>query len=484
MRVHSIISAKKHQIMSNMELANYLHNTFKHLSFSQQDGRMFADKSYGFDTMFFCARFIIRFSKGTLFEKSNLSKKSNNYIEDIFSIEGKKTGVPNYMNEATSLLNFEGALKPASTRGLYNIENKNILYIYSSSIENAYITQYMLAYSVFVKDGIWPLYESFVNAKNLADKEQRFQNIVKKIEQVAPTLGNWARSVAKFSVNILSYANRDNMVARTGNVKSKLVERKDIACNVKGTRSGSHAVKKNSYLEDLSDSYILSKIAPYLVRKANISGEIELSDGFAADLADTKMDMLDKDNSTEEGKKHIKNNKYSLALAKIRTVQDEFKKSLLRATPHKCPVCGFDFEKMLTASHIIPYSKCEMTEDAMNPNNGLLMCPVCDRLFESENGLYMTIDSRTGHIRYVDEIHDVKWFKYIQGVRIDEEYLTKDRKMFLKWHNETFISKHKDDIIHDSVGTTLQPKTYDLPLNGDISMVADGNADRDNENDE
>lgn len=437
--------------MNNLELTQYLHQTFKTLSFAQQEGRMFADKSYGFDTMFFCSRFIIRFSNGDLFEKSNHTKKSNSYIEDIFSIDGKKTGVPNYMNEATSLLNFGGALKPASTRGFYKIENKNILYIYSSSIENAYITQYMLAYSVFVNDGIWPLYQSFVNAKKTADKERIFKSIVHKIKQVAPTLGDWSLSVAKFCVNILSYANRDYMVARTGNVKSKLVERADVALNVKGTRSGSNAIKKNSYLDDLSDDYILSALAPYLVRQSECSGTIELSDGFAADLADTKMDMLDKDNSTEEGKKHVKNNKYTLALAKVRTVQDEFKKSLLRVTPHKCPVCGFDFEKMLTASHIMPYSKCEMTEDAMNPDNGLLMCPVCDRLFESENGLFMTIDSKTGHIKYIDEIHDVRWFKYIQGVKIEDRYLTDDRKLFLKWHNKRFEDKHKNEVIHDSV---------------------------------
>ena len=434
-----------------MELTNYLHHTFKRLSFAQQYGRMFADKSYGFDTMFFCARFIIRFSNGTLFEKSKLSQKSNKYIEDIFSIEGKKTGVPNYMNEATSLLNFVGALKPAPTRGLYNIENSNILYIYSSSVENAYIAQYMLAYSVFVNDGIWPLYESFVNSKKLADKERIFKDIVNKIRQVAPTLGDWALSVAKFSVNILSYANRDNMVARTGNVKLNLVERKDIACNVRGTRSGLHAVKKNSYLDDLSDTYILKTLAPYLARKSNITGTYELSDGFAADLADTKMDMLDENNSTEEGKKHVKNNKYTLALAKVRTVQDEFKKSLLKATPHKCPVCGFDFEKMLTASHIIPYSKCEDTEDALNPNNGLLMCPMCDRLFESQNGLYMTIDSSDGHIRYADEIKNYKWLKYIQGVKIEEEYLTTARKEYLKWHNAEFLKKHVHEDIHDAV---------------------------------
>ena len=436
--------------MHNQELLNYLLKTFKDLSFTKIDGRMFADKSRGFDTMFFCSRFIVRFSKNDIFEKSVYSKQSNDYIEDIFNIKGKKTGIPNYMNEATSLLHFVGALTPCS-KGVYSITNKNILDIYSSSVENAYITQYMLAYSVFNNDGIWEIYKSFVENDNLTEKMRIFDEIVDKIQSVAPTLGDWTQSVAKFSVNILNYANRDHMVARTRNVKKSFIQRKDIASNVKGTRSGYGAVKKNSYLDDLSDDYIFDALEPYLIRKPPIIGKITLSDGFAADLADTKMDMLDKNDSTEEGKKHIKDNKYTLSLAKVRTVQDEFKKSLLRVTPHKCPVCGFDFEKMLTASHIMPYAKCEDTEDAMNPNNGLLMCPMCDKLFESQDGLYITIDSSDGHIRYVDEIKNYKWLKYIQGVKIEEEYLTAARKKYLKWHNAEFLKKHDNEDIHDVV---------------------------------
>lgn len=467
--------------MYNQELLNYLLATFKDLSFTKTNGRMFADKSYGFDTMFFCSRFILRFSKNDIFEKSVYSKQSIDYIEDIFNIGGKKTGIPNYMNEATSLLHFVGALSPIS-KGVYSISNMNILDIYSSSVENAYIAQYMLAYSVFNKDGIWELYKSFVENNNLTKKEYIFNKIVEKIKDVAPTLGKWAQSVAKFSVNILNYANRDHMVARTRNVKNTLVQRKDIASNVKGTRSGYGTIKKNSYLDDLSDEYILETLKPYLVRRPTITGTITISDGFAADLADTKMDMLDKDNSTEEGKKHIKDNKYTFAMAKVRTVQDEFKKSLLSVTPHKCPVCGFNFEKMLTASHIIPYSKCENTEDALNPNNGLLMCPMCDKLFESQDGLYMTIDSSDGHIRYVDEIKNFKWLKYIQGVIIEERYLTTARKKYLKWHNAEFIRKHNNEDIHDAIcveSKLLYRYTLDSEESGlkvaDSGVNSDGN---------
>lgn len=458
--------------MINKELTDYLLNSFKNLSYSRQVGKLFADKSYGFDTMFFCSRFITRFKDGNIFDKGVNLEKSNKYIIDIFNLEEANRGVPNYFREALNLLCFIGAIESLHD-DKYAIVNQDLLDIYCSNMENAYIAQYMLAYCVFKNDGIWKHFVSYTIADGIDKKKSEYNKIISAISLKAANIGDWILFVAKFSTNILGYANRNNMVARTGNVKNSLVQISDVAVNVSGTRNSYGIPKKNSYLYDMSDSYILQTLEPYLVRKPRLYDKIELSDGFAADLADTKMDILDNTHSTASGKQHIKTNKYTLALSKVRTVQDEFKKSLLRAIPHKCPVCGFDFEKMLTASHIMPYSKCEMTEDAMNPNNGLLMCPVCDRLFESENGLYMTIDSNNGHIRYVDEIKDVKWFKYIQGVKIEEEYLTKGRKLFLKWHNDTFESKHKNETIHDSIVDNKDYYTYDNSPFEHIHMAAE-----------
>ena len=464
--------------MINKELTDYLLNSFKDLSYSRQVGKLFADKSYGFDTMFFCSRFITRFKDDNIFDKGANLEKSNKYIIDIFNLEEANRGVPNYFREALNLLCFIGAIESLDD-DKYAIVNQDLLDIYCSNMENAYVAQYMLAYSVFKNDDIWEHFVAFTLANSIDKKKSEYNKIISAISLKATNIGDWILFVAKFSTNILSYANRNNMVARTGNVKNSLVQISDVAVNVSGKRNSYGIPKKNSYLYDMSDSYILQTLEPYLVRKPGFYDNIELSDGFAADLADTKMDILDKTSSTASGKQHIKTNKYTLALSKVRTVQDEFKKSLLRATPHKCPVCGFDFVKMLTASHIIPYSKCEMTEDAMNPNNGLLMCPVCDRLFESENGLYMTIDSNDGHIKYVDEIQDVKWFKYIQGVKIEEEYLTKDRKLFLKWHNETFESKHKDEIIHDSIAESTPHSAIDTSPYDQIGMAAEPNSNND-----
>ncbi len=128
---------------------------------------------------------------------------------------------------------------------------------------------------------------------------------------------------------------------------------------------------------------------------------------------------------------------------RVRTVQGEFRDGLLKTIPHKCPVCGFEYRNFLIASHIKPYAKCEDTYDAMNPNNGLLMCPICDKLFESAN--YMTIDYRNGDVVYDPNLNSEKDFKYLKGKSLDVNYYDCERKHYLKWHNEEYKRKHPND---------------------------------------
>ena len=284
--------------MINKELTDYLLNSFKDLSYSRQVGKLFADKSYGFDTMFFCSRFITRFKDDNIFDKGANLEKSNKYIIDIFNLEEANRGVPNYFREALNLLCFIGAIESLDD-DKYAIVNQDLLDIYCSNMENAYVAQYMLAYSVFKNDDIWEHFVAFTLANSIDKKKSEYNKIISAISLKATNIGDWILFVAKFSTNILSYANRNNMVARTGNVKNSLVQISDVAVNVSGKRNSYGIPKKNSYLYDMSDSYILQTLEPYLVRKPGFYDNIELSDGFAADLADTKMDILDKTSSTK-----------------------------------------------------------------------------------------------------------------------------------------------------------------------------------------
>lgn len=431
--------------MFNEQIVKMLVSKLGHLTLATNKGKFLADKSYGFDTIFLGARFVNRFRFGEFFHKDDYRKKANEYYRDLFCLR-EATQVPNYLTETLALLVFAGILV-LEKRGTYRIIDEELLDFISSSFEHAYIFEYMLCYCVFNNDGLWDVYQQFCNAGNLEEKQSVYYQYRDLYMQKDIRIKNpdklWANFTPKYPMVVLNYANKQNMIARTLRVKPKLVTRTDIALNVNGTRANVNLPKKNAYLEDFSDSYVLETLRPYLVVKQEHFKQITYSDSFSVDVTDTKLDMLDTDNTTVESKRKMKESRYKQTGTgiKVRTVQSEFRGGLFKTLPHKCPVCGFTYEGFLIASHIKPYAKCEDTYDAMNPQNGLLMCPICDKLFESAN--YMTIDYRDGKVIYIDDIKDEKDFQYLREKNISVNYIDSERRHYLRWHNEEFYRKHK-----------------------------------------
>lgn len=430
--------------MYNEKICNMLVSKLGSLTLTTNNGKFLADKSYGFDTLFLGARFVNRFRFGEYFYKEEHREKADKYFQDLFCLR-KASQVGNYMTETLALLVFAGVLS-CEKRGCYKIVDDDLLDFISSSFEHAYIFEYMLCYCVFNHDGLWNIYERFCKANNL-DKKQKIylqyrDMYTQRDSRIKDPNKEWANFTPKYPMVILNYANRQNMIARTLRVKEQLVERTDIALNVNGTRANVLLPKKNAYLDDFSDSYVLETLRPYLIIKEERPQVITYSDSFSIDVADTKLDMLDSENSTTESKRKIQQSKYKQLNGgiKVRTVQGEFRSGLLRTLPHKCPVCGFTFDNFLIASHIKPYAQCEDTYDAMNPQNGLLMCPICDKLFESAN--YITIDYKDGRIIYDESIKNEKDFSYIKNRVLGGNYIDCERKHYLKWHNEEFYRKH------------------------------------------
>lgn len=428
----------------NYDITDMLLEKFKDISIENTIGRFLADKSYAFDTIFFAARFIARFRFGKKFRKLDLQEKSNKYFQDLYCLR-EAAQIPNYMTEAVALFRFTGILKKVN-QNIYEITDEDLLDFISSSFENAYIFLYMLCYCVFKNDGIWELYSKFCQADSIELKQQYYNNIRDFFSVHDPRIRDanklWAIFIPKYPMVVLNYANHQNMIARTGKVKKQIVGRTDISVNVRGTRANSDLPKKNSYLQDMSDSYIIETLRPFLAVPRENFDSIQYTDSFSIDVADTKLDMLDTDNSTSERKRKMQQNRYKrTSSGVVRTVQGEFRNGLFSTVPPICPVCGFHYKKFLIASHIKPYSKCEDTYDAMNPNNGFLMCPICDKLFESGN--YITIHSKTGQIIYDTELENETDFKYLKGDKtIPLDYIDCERKHYLNWHNEIFFKKH------------------------------------------
>lgn len=71
--------------------------------------------------------------------------------------------------------------------------------------------------------------------------------------------------------------------------------------------------------------------------------------------------------------------KASLRMARIG--QGRFRQELLKAYTSKCPVTGIMHPHLLTASHIKPWIACTNLE-RLDPNNGILLSALVDRLFD------------------------------------------------------------------------------------------------------
>lgn len=405
----------------------------------KKDGRFLADKSYAFDTMFFVCRYINFFRFGDTFIRDH-RERENNYIADLFSLGNNTSQVKNYFTEALALLRFLGAVEYSDNN--YKIVDDEIIDIFSSSFENSYIFLYLLSYSVLKHHQLWDLYTDFCLCPE-GQKQAAYDNFrteyIKADIRVKDPAKYWAFFTPKYPMVVLNYANGQNMISRTGKVKSQTVKRTDISLNTEGTRNNLDIPKKNDYLAEMSESYIIESLRPYLVTPPE-EKNVEYSDTISIDIADTKLKMIaQRYNIPVKHKSQTDKYRYSKG-AKTRTVQGEFRGGLFRKTPHVCPVCGFSYKDFLIASHIKPYAMCDDTYDAMNPHNGLLLCPICDKLFESAN--LMTIDSATGTVVLDESISGEKDFEKIKGRIIDFAYIDCERKHYLRWHNEFYNQKH------------------------------------------
>ncbi len=136
---------------------------------------------------------------------------------------------------------------------------------------------------------------------------------------------------------------------------------------------------------------------------------------------------------------------YFNVISKIRnkTIQDKFRKDLLDEFNCKCALCEVDIKCLLIASHIIPYSMCEgMIDKAGDSNNGLLLCPIHDALFES--GKFISFNQK-GEIIISSKISksDYDKYKIHKSIILNLKHMTKKRKQYLIEHNKMFVEKNE-----------------------------------------
>ncbi|PFJ96342.1 HNH endonuclease [Priestia megaterium] len=119
-------------------------------------------------------------------------------------------------------------------------------------------------------------------------------------------------------------------------------------------------------------------------------------------------------------------------IIKSRIGQSAFKKALL-TIEKKCRICGVRDERFLVASHIKPWSESN-NQERLDVNNGLLLCPNHDALFDKR---YISFDE-TGKVMVKQNLDSTtKMFLNINDtMRIN---LNERQQNYMKWHREKFL---------------------------------------------
>jgi len=119
-------------------------------------------------------------------------------------------------------------------------------------------------------------------------------------------------------------------------------------------------------------------------------------------------------------------------IIKSRIGQSALKKALL-TIEKKCRLCGVRDERFLIASHIKPWSESN-NQERLDVNNGLLLCPNHDALFDKR---YISFDE-TGKVMVKKSLDAAtKIFLNISdNMRIN---LDERQQIYMEWHREKFL---------------------------------------------
>lgn len=121
-----------------------------------------------------------------------------------------------------------------------------------------------------------------------------------------------------------------------------------------------------------------------------------------------------------------------------KSLQAFYKDTLFHEFDHACPICQINIAHMLIASHIKPFRDCAHLYEAIDHNNGLLLCRNHDYLFDQG---YFTFDDN-GYIilskALLEKSNLETSYTLSKNYKLPNQFLSKERKLFLAYHR-TFI---------------------------------------------
>lgn len=121
-------------------------------------------------------------------------------------------------------------------------------------------------------------------------------------------------------------------------------------------------------------------------------------------------------------------------IVKSRIGQGYFRRSLIQNCGY-CPITLIDDTRLLTASHIKPWRDCT-NEERLNVNNGILLTPTFDRLFDK--GYISFRNDKSLIISSLIDESNVQKLGITENMEIEHLPIT-GREMFLEYHRDVIL---------------------------------------------
>ncbi len=118
--------------------------------------------------------------------------------------------------------------------------------------------------------------------------------------------------------------------------------------------------------------------------------------------------------------------------SETKALQSFYKDTLFHECNHACVLCKIDIAQMLVASHIKPFRDCAHIYEAIDHNNGLLLCRNHDFLFDQ--GFFCFDED--GTILISKEMKQDQAYQLFDGFHLDLFLQTKERLLFLDYHRK------------------------------------------------
>ncbi|WP_037355403.1 HNH endonuclease [Selenomonas sp. FC4001] len=130
----------------------------------------------------------------------------------------------------------------------------------------------------------------------------------------------------------------------------------------------------------------------------------------------------------------------------VRNGQNFFRNAVLSAYNYQCCMTGIAIPELLQACHIKPWSKCDQTNDCIDPANGLCLNYLCHKAFDTglisvhKNEKTIMISRKLEHHKNLDETTR-SWLLSLKNKSIIMPHRNSPDKIFLEYHNDCVFQK-------------------------------------------